>query len=114
MTLQLPTSDIKAALAATLSSAISAEKQFGMDAAAQVQALIEELYPLLIAQTQALLAAKDPAVPRAYLAVLQGCVDATVAKLGLTAIDQQRQIMAGALQTAVQVLALVLKAAVLA
>jgi hypothetical protein len=114
MTIQLPTSDIKAALSATLSGAISAEKQLGVDAAAQIQALIEELYPLLIAQTQALLAGKDPAVPRAYLAVLQGCIDAAVAKLGLKALDQQRQIMAGALQTAVQVLAMVLKAVVIA
>jgi len=114
MKIQLPTSDIKSALSATLSSAIATEKQLGADAAAQIQALIEELYPLLIAQTQALLAAKDPAVPRAYLAVLQGCVDAAVAKLGLQALDQQKQIMANALQTAVQVLALVLKVAVVA
>ena len=114
MKIQFPTSDVKAALAAAMSAALGAEKQLGAQAAAQVQQLIDELYPLITAEMQALMNASNPAVPQTYLAVLQGCVDAAIAKLGLQAIAQQRQAAAATLQTAIQILVLVLKAAVVA
>jgi hypothetical protein len=112
MTITLPTSDIKATFNAALSSAIAAEQQLGAAAAAQVQQLIDELYPLVTAEAQALLTATNPAGPQTYLAVLQGCVDAAIAKLGLQAIIQHRLLIASTLQTAVQILALVMRAAI--
>ncbi|HEX4793698.1 MAG TPA: hypothetical protein VH370_07905 [Humisphaera sp.] len=114
MTIQLPTSDLKAAFTTTLSTAIAAEKQLGADAQAAIARLIDELYPLVTAEAQALLTATNPAVPQTYLAVLQGCVDAAIAKLGLQAISQQRQLLASALQTGIQIVALVLRAVVVA
>jgi hypothetical protein len=114
MQIQIPTADLKSALNSLLSGALSAEQQLGQSAQTQVQALVEELYPLVISETQALLSASNPAVPQAYLAILQGCVAAAIAKLGLQAIGDQRAILSSALQTGIQVLVLVLKAAVVA
>jgi hypothetical protein len=114
MKIQLPTADIKAALDATITSLLSTEQQLGRDAQTQVQALIDDLYPLVVSETQSLLAAANPAVPQAYLAILQGSVEATIAKLGLTALATQRRLIASALQTGIQILGLVLKAAIVA
>ena len=114
MQIQIPTADLKSVLASLFSSAISAEQQLGQSAQAQLAALVEELYPLVVSETQAIITAANPAVPRAYLAILQGCVAAAIAKLGLQALEQQRDILAGSLQAGIQVLALVLKAAVAA
>ena len=114
MTIQLPTADVKSALAAALQGLLSSEKQLGDDARAQVQQLIDELYPLVVSETQSLLTASNPAVPQTYLAVLQATVEATIARLGLKALATQKQAIAGALQTGIQILALVLRAAVVA
>jgi hypothetical protein len=114
MKIQLPTADVKSALSATIATLLTTEQQLGRDAQAQVQQLIDDLYPLVVAETQALLAATNPAVPQTYLAVLQGCVDATIAKLGLAELATQRRLIATALQTGIQILGLVLKAAIVA
>jgi hypothetical protein len=114
MTLQLPTADIKSVLSATITTLLTTEQQLGRDAQAQVQALIDDLYPLVVSETQSLLTATNPAIPQAYLAILQGCVDATIARLGLAALGTQRRLIATALQTGIQILGLVLKAAVVA
>jgi len=114
MKIQIPTADIKSILGTTLSNMAGAEQQLAADARTQVQALIDELYPLIVSETQSLLTAVNPAVPQAYLAILQGCVDAAVARLGLNAIAAHRQMIAGALQTGIQILALVLRATVVA
>jgi hypothetical protein len=95
-----------------LAGALAAEQQLSGSAQAQIGTLIDDLYPLITAEVQAMLSGKQPAVAQAYLAILQGCVDATVAKLSLQALATQRQILAAALQTAIQILALVLKATV--
>jgi hypothetical protein len=112
MQIKLPTSDLKAALTTALTGALSTEQQLAADAQAQVRKLIDDLYPLLTEEVQAMLTGKQPAVAQAYLAILQGVVDATIAKLGLRALQSQRAILASALQTAVQILAMVLRAAV--
>ena len=114
MQFALPTSDLKSAFSSMLSTALAGEQELGKDATAQVQALVDELYPLVVAETQALLTAANPAIPQTYLGVLQGCVSAAIAKLSLQALSQQRQIIAGALQTGIQILALVMRAAVTA
>ena len=114
MQIQIPTNDLKAALNASLANLVSAEGNLAAEARAQVQALVDDLYPLVVSEAQSLLSAANPAVPRAYLAVLQGCVEAAIAKLGLQTIATQRQQIAGALQTAIQLLALLLRAAVVA
>ena len=75
---------------------------------------MDELYPLVVSQTQTLMTASNPAIPQAYLAILQGCVTATVAKLELEALADQHVIIANALQTGIQMLAMVLKAVVIA
>lgn len=97
-----------------LTSALSTEKQLGQSAQAQVQALVDELYPLVVSETQALATASNPAVPQAYLGILQGCVASAIAKLGLEALADQRNILSAALNTGIQILALVLRAAVVA
>ena len=114
MKLTISTADIKSVLATSMSAMAGAEQQLAADARQQVHALIDELYPLIVSETQSLLTAVNPAVPQAYLAILQGCVDAAVAKLSLNAIAAQRQVLASALQTGIQILALVLRAAVVA
>jgi uncharacterized tellurite resistance protein B-like protein len=114
MQIQIPTADLKSALTSMLSGALSAETQLSSAAQTQVTQLVEELYPLVVSETQALLTAANPAVPQAYLAILQGCVSAAVAKLGLQALQTQRTVLSSALQTGIQVLVLVLKAAVVA
>jgi hypothetical protein len=112
MQIQIPTSDLKSVLSTLLSNSLAGEQQLAASAQAEVTALVEELYPLVVSETQALLTASNPAVPQAYLNILQGCVAAAVTKLGLQALATQRTILAGALQTGIQVLVLVLKAAV--
>lgn len=114
MTLQIPTAQIKSVFNAALSNAAGAEAHLGAQAQAQVQALVDELYPLVVSETQALLSATNPAIPQAYLGILEGCVSAAIAKLGLDALSQQRQLLASALQSGIQILALVLRAAVIA
>ena len=114
MQIQIPTADLKSALSTMLTTALSNEQQLGQSATAQVQALVEELYPLVVSETQSLMTATNPAVPQAYLGILQGCVAAATVKLGLQALGDQRKILASALQTGIQMLALVLKAAVVA
>ena len=114
MQIQIPTSDLKSALNAVLSSALSAQQKLGTSAQTQVSQLIDELYPLITDEVQAMVTGKQPAVAQTYLAVLQGVVNATVAKLGLQALATQQAVLASALQSAVQILALLLKAAVVA
>jgi hypothetical protein len=114
MQIQIPANDLKSALNTVLASALAAEQQLGQSAAAQLQALVDELYPLVVSETQALLTAANPAVPQAYLGILQGCVAAATAKLGLQALAEQRKTLASTLQTAIQILALLMKSAVAA
>lgn len=114
MQIQIPTADLKAALSAGVTQMLSTETQLGATAQAQVQALIDSIYPLLTAETQASLTAANPAVPAAYLDVLQGIVTAKIAELGLTALASQRQAIATALASGVKMLGLLLKAVVLA
>jgi hypothetical protein len=112
--MQFPTDELKSILHALFSNALSIEQELAESAKAQLSALVEELYPLVQSETQALLTASNPAVPQAYLEVLKGCVAAALAKLGLEALSDQRHVIAVALQAAIQVLALVLKTAVVA
>jgi len=114
MQIQIPTADLKSALQAMLTAAVGSEKSLGQAAQTQVQTLVEELYPLVVSETQALLTATNPAIPRAYLGVLQGCVAAATAKLGLAALADQRNALAAALHTGIQLLAIILRAAVVA
>lgn len=114
MKIQIPDAEIKAAISDTFANLVGVERQLSDDARAQVEALIDELYPLVVSETQALLSATNPAVPQAYLGVLQGCVDAAVAKLALRAIAEHRRQLAAALQTGIHILAMVLRAAVVA
>ncbi len=114
MQISIPTTDLKSALNAALAGALAAEQQLSAAAQAQVQQLINDLYPLITDEVQSLISGKQPAVAQAYLAVLQGVVDATIAKLGLQALATQRRVLASALQTAIQILGLLLRAAVVA
>jgi hypothetical protein len=111
MQIQIPQDQLKSILNGALTSALSTEQLLGQAAQAQVAALVEELYPLVLSETQSQAAATNPAVPQAYLQILQGCVSAAIAKLGLRALADQRGILAGVLQTTIQVMVLVLKAA---
>jgi hypothetical protein len=112
MNIQIPTAELKSTLSTLLSGALSGEKQLGQSALAQVQALTEELYPLYVSETQALLTASNPATPEAYLGILRGCVAAAVAKLELAALSEQSAILASAMNSGIQMLAMVLKAAI--
>ena len=114
MQISIPTADLKSALNTALAGALSVEQSLGQTLQAQLAALVEELYPLVVSETQALITAANPAIPRTYLAVLEGCVAATIAKLSLAALEEQRNILASTLHGAVQILALVLRAAVVA
>lgn len=110
MTLNLPTQEVKSAFHAALANALAAEKNLAHAAHAEIAQLVEELYPLLVSQTQALLTAPNPQIPQTYLNVLQGTVSATIAKLGLRALAEQRTTLSLGLQTGIQILALVLRA----
>ena len=114
MQIQIPAADLKSALNAMLTGALGAEQALGQEAQAQVQALVEEMYPLVVSETQALVTATNPGVPQAYLGVLQGCVAAAVARLGLAALASQRNILAAALNSGIQLLAIVMRAAIVA
>ena len=111
MAIQIPEAQLKSILNGALAAALSTEQQLGQAAQAQVQALVDELYPLVISETQSQATAANPAVPQGYLQILEGCVTSAIAKLGLAALQDQRSILAGVLHTAIQVIVLVLKAA---
>ncbi|HET6249916.1 MAG TPA: hypothetical protein VFE47_19660 [Tepidisphaeraceae bacterium] len=112
MQIQIPAADLKSVMTSLFTSALASEQQLAASAQAQIQTLVNELYPLVVSETQAILTATNPAIPQAYLAILQGVVAAAIAKLGLAALAQQRDILASSLQTGIQILAMVLKAAV--
>ena len=112
MNIQIPTAELKSTLSALLTNALAGETQLGQSALAQVQALTDDLYPLYVSETQALLTAANPATPQAYLGILRGCVAAAVARLELAALQEQSAILASAMNSGIQILALVLKAAV--
>ena len=114
MNISIPTAELKSALTSMLVGAVGAEKQLGQSELTQVEALVEELYPLVVSETQALISASNPAIPQAYLSILEGCVAAAIAKQSLAALSEQRAILAGALQSGIQILAVVLKATVAA
>ena len=114
MQIQIPTNDLKAALRSVLATALTDEQALGQAAQSQLERLVDELLPLVGSETQALLTATNPAVPRAYLDVLQGCVAAAVAKLGLAALQDQRAALALIVHASIQMLALALRAAIIA
>ena len=112
MQIQIPTADLKSVINSLFSGTLATEQNLAQSSQLQIQALVEELYPLVVSETQSLLTAANPAVPQEYLALLQGCVAAAIARLGLGALEQQRNLIASSLQTGIQILVLVLKAAV--
>ncbi len=112
MQIQIPTADLKSALHSMLAGALAAEGVVAQSASDQLRSLVEELYPLVVSETQALLTATNPAVPQAYLGVLKGCIAAAVAKQGLNALAEQRNILSASLHAGIQILALVLRAAI--
>ena len=114
MQIQLPADQIKSALQLAATNFIAGESALGADAVAQLNTLVEEIYPLAIAETQSLITATNPAIAQQYLAVLQGTMTAKVAELGLAALESQKQQIAAGIATGIQILALVLKAAVVA
>lgn len=114
MSMQLDSSAIAEAFRASLKQIVAGERGLSAQAAAEVDALVTELTPLVIQETQAMATSADPQVQQIYLGVLRGAVEATLARLGLVAIEQQRQLIVGAVATAVQVLAAALKVAVAA
>ena len=114
MQLSLPTADLKAAFADALQGALKTEQALSAAAQDEIRRLVDDLYPLVTAEAQELLTASNPQAPQAYLAVLEGVVQARIAKLGLQAIAAQHAVINNALQTSVRILALVLRAAVIA
>ncbi|HWE02439.1 MAG TPA: hypothetical protein VG326_08505 [Tepidisphaeraceae bacterium] len=114
MNIQIPTADLKSTLSTLLGAALSSETQVGQSALSQLQALTDELYPLFVSETQAMLTASNPATPQAYLGILEGCIVAAAAKLGLSALSQQPTILAAAMSSGIQILVLLLKSAVVA
>lgn len=114
MQIQIPTAALKSAFAAAVTAALSSEQQLGADAQSQIQALVDDLYPLVMAETQAAITAADKTIPDGYLSILTGVVEASIAKLGLQALATQRGVIASALQAGVSILATVLKTAVIA
>lgn len=111
MPASLNTAQVQTILSQTFASALSAEKALAGDAQAQLQQLAAELAPLALNEAIALQTAANPAVQSAYLAVLEGCLAAAIARLGLAALQTQRQLLTQICQTVLQVLVVVLKAA---
>lgn len=114
MTIQIPTADIQATFNAAIQNALASESMLGANAKAQTQQLVSAMYPSLISMTQESLKSTNPAVQQGYLAILEGVVAAKTAELSLSALETQRQIVASALSTAISILGMVLKAAVVA
>lgn len=112
MQIQLQSTDIQSAIFTAATNALATEAALGADAQAQLTTLVNEMLPLVIAETQSLMTDVDPVVAQQYLAVISGTVDAKIATLGLSALAAQKQQIAVGITTGVQIMAVILKAAI--
>lgn len=114
MKIQIPTADLQAAFNTGVQTALASEQQLADSAKAQIQQLIATMYPQIIEMSQELISSSNPAVQQGYITILEGIIAAKTAELGLGALGAQRKVIAGAIATGINILGLVLKAAVVA
>jgi len=112
MTIQIPTADLQAAFNTAVQTALASEQQLADSAKAQIQQLVATMYPQITAMTQELMDSPNPAVQQGYMAILEGIIAAKISELGLGALATQRKVIAGAITTGINIVGMLLKAAV--